>query len=232
MQSKVDSYLSAMTSIWAPSTMRSERARMRRLTPLLHLPPEELWAELKRRYSPYAAQTAYTRVVRFYDWLNADAPNPYKKYRAAYPSAFRNLYQRSQPRLSFDEALARVEKISDKDSREKARELLTTGLRVSEYEKVEKSEVVGKGGKRRRVFGNVSKRRPKARVFRTELKRVGLGTPHDLRKLFAQRLVEKGVGVFDLMEVMGWSNLNTAQSYVTASRDLGNIIKEALDEKV
>ena len=231
MDNKVNEYLNSMKTVWAASTLRSERARLNSLSPFLSLPPEELWTALRSAYKPYTAQTAYTRICRFYDWMKGKdyvQENVYREYRIQHSHAFRNLYERRRPRLTFDEARARISKIHDDATRTKAVELLNTGLRLSEYDAVREGRVVGKGGKPRRVFGSTSNANPRQRVFRRELSRVGL-VPHDLRKLFAQRLVERGVGVFDLMEIMGWSNLNTAQSYVAASKDLGSVVEAALD---
>ena len=114
-------------------------------------------------------------------------------------------------------------------SRTKAMELLNTGLRLHEYEKVSDGEVVGKGGKRRAVFGRVSKQSVREGRFRQDLARVGL-TPHRLRKVFATHLGRQ-VDVFDLCAVMGWSSVETARSYVGGSEDLAAKVAAVMEDE-
>jgi len=49
-------------------------------------------------------------------------------------------------------------------------------------------------------------------------KGIGL-TPHSLRKLFATKLVTSGMTLPDVCNVMGWSSMQTAMSYLQVSNE-------------
>lgn len=224
----IEQYLTEMKSAWSPSTHRSESSRLRRVSLLIQgqNTPGAAWGILLSHYNPYAASTAFTRWLEYKRWRSDKDVGEWEKYRKKHK--FGRRYQRHLPQLSFAEAKECLAKLSP-ETRRKALELLYTGLRYSEYEKVEGQEVVGKGNKRRVLVGKVSGVKVKDKEFRKELKRVGL-KPHDLRKIFATELARKGMSVFDLCAVMGWSGLNTAQSYVSAAKDLKGAVHELVGE--
>jgi len=57
------------------------------------------------------------------------------------------------------------------------------------------------------------------RLLATLAERLGIErlTPHMFRHSLASRLAEKNIGIFQLMQVFGWSQVQTANRYVTIS---------------
>lgn len=212
----IEQYLSSRQNKWAASTLRSEAARLNAVAKSLDGDPNSL-LQATQELAPYSKVTTWTRVISFVDWLieqgYVDGPNQYRSYRRTNHQVFKNPYKRKHPEISYKEALLRVSGIKDEETRKAAQIILKTGLRAHELHTIEDGSVVGKGGKLRPLYyrGQVPKV-PYIKLYR-ELKKVGL-KPHDLRKLFASRLVEKGANEFQLTELMGWSKLDTAQSYV------------------
>lgn len=229
----IQEYIIERESKWAASTLKSESARLRAVKESLDGNPLTLCG-VTRRLSRYSKVTTWTRVIDYVDWLieqgKISGPNPYRRYRRDNNKEFKNAYKREHPKISYKEALLRVSSIKDERIREAATVILKTGLRAHELSTFENGSVVGKGGKRRDVYyrGKV----PQVSYIRLyrQLKAVGL-KPHDLRKLFASRLVEKGANEFQLTELMGWSSINTALSYVRSDPNkLESLVKEVIDE--
>ena len=220
MHTHIDTYLEAMESRWAATTLKSERHRLNNVRSLLDNGPENLYTNLIH-LAPYSRRTTWIRVVHYVDWLIEeklyDQVNDFKKYGKANRRLFNNSYRPNIPIISYDEAKIKVTQIPDKSLQEAALSLLKSGLRVHELGKVHAGRVVGKGGKERTVHNtkalDVSYQR-----LHAALKKVGL-KPHDLRKLFATEMVSRGANEFELTELMGWSSIVTAQSYVRANPD-------------
>jgi hypothetical protein len=168
---------------------------------------------------------------------NGDRVNPYTEFRAAHARYFKNAYQRKGAPLTFEEARARIDQdlAAHPDVRKKAMELLLTGMRYKESftkskptasnEHGEVRRIVGKGGKIREVFFPAALKKYAApdydegyEKFRRTLKDCVGVKPHDLRKLFLTQLVDKDMNVFDLLDVAGWNNIQTAQSYINGNK--------------
>lgn len=235
MNTVIEQYLKDQDLRWSETTKRSERARLLALAPHIDGVPETLWAALKH-LAPYSRTTTWTRVVAFVDWAVAagqmSGPNHYRAFRSKNAKQFRNTYQRRIPQLSFEEAVARINQLSVPAIREKAIQLLYSGMRWSESFTLQDGWVVGKGGKRRRVH-TLSPSQGAAPFtgsytqFYRELRKVGL-KPHDLRKLALNQYVKSGASPFDLAKIAGWSSINTAQSYIESSdSELERLHREA-----
>lgn len=187
--------------------------------------PERLWAHLHANQSPYSRITTWVRVTQFWEWGAWCWPlqyNPYEIFREANPRLFdtKSAYIRRIPKQSFKDAWQKLEGARP-DVRKRAREILGAGLRWIESVRHENGEVVGKGGRIRKVYVPVVEGKPfemSYSTFRRELKKLGL-KPHDLRKIFAKESVRQGANQFDLCTLMGWSNLNTARSYVEGDEE-------------
>jgi integrase len=228
----IDTYLNAMKGRWAPTTLRSETARLKNVGPYLDGRPETLWAGIST-LSPYARCTTWVRVVQYVDFLISEnlihGKNNYKIWRMKNNHLFRHAYVRSTPTMSYTEAVSKVKLIGDTQLRAAALSLLSSGLRVGELAHVENGAVKGKGGKTRQVFNAQRLDVPYHQLY-LALKKVGL-KPHDLRKLFASRLVEEGANEFELTAIMGWSSIVTAQSYVrTDVRKLEQLVLSASEQ--
>lgn len=212
----IEQYLADRRLAWAPSTQRSERHRLMAVAEHLDGNPETLWAALAD-LKPYARATAWTRVTDFWDWAITEgkvaaAANRYQQFRKKNALQFKNAYTRQVPSINYEEAEARCQQLPAA-SRDKALQLLRGGLRFAESATLRDGAVVGKGGKQRRVYVDAVEFNQTYETFRQHLAVVGL-KPHTLRKLFASKLVAEGANEFDLLQIMGWSSLTTASSYV------------------
>lgn len=219
MLNLIEKYIEEHTLAWSESTKRSEKYRLHKLADILDGNPERLWEALKEK-SPYTKLTTWIRVVKFWEWLllnnYKDGNNAYDSFKKKNSRIFKNVYVRRSPRITFNEAYQRIRNINDLQSRKKAEELLKTGMRFSESLTLQDGWVYGKGGKSRRIYGGDFERNTYTKSydnFRRQLRRVGL-KPHDLRKICFNNLVSKNVNEFELCAIAGWSNINTASSYI------------------
>lgn len=223
----IKAYLESKKNSWSETTLRSEASRLSAVGHLLNGNPQILLDHLATQ-KPYTRLTTWTRVTAYWAWLVQEGlepgPNPYEKFRRDNARLFKNSYQRKDVPLTYEQAKEAIGKIEDEAIRCRALQILYTGLRVSEATQPidkENSVIVGKGSKLRPVYG------PKVEgknyegsysTFRRALKQVGL-RPHDLRKLFATKLVEAGFREADLLKIMGWSSIMTAQYYLQPKKD-------------
>jgi integrase len=220
MNQLIDKYVGSKQFAWSASTAKSERHRLYAIAIHLTGNPVQLWEALAE-YKPYSRLTIWTRVTDFHNWMIEegiinDKRNPFKEWRKKNAKAFRNVYTRKVPSISFEATKARINTIGDDSVRAKALQLLTGGLRFAESGHISDGICTGKGGKKRRVYveeNGLSCNH--SRLYRA-LRHVGL-TPHGLRKICLNELVRKGMGPFDLMKFAGWSSLTTAQSYIEAN---------------
>ena len=222
-------YIESKANAWLPSTLRAEAYRLQSMKDVLNGDPETLWVHLEG-HGAYSKVTYWTRAVQYWAWLMTEGKvsgkeNPYSKWRQDNARRFSGAYQRKTPGVGLLEARDRVNRIANPQLRAKAQELLGSGMRFTESLTLANGGVVGKGGKRRKVYFDSSLSAQGVahgaecvsyRALYDALKGVGL-KPHDLRKIYAAELVKRGANPFQLCKVMGWSNLNTAQSYIEAS---------------
>jgi site-specific recombinase XerD len=216
MKDLISQYLESKKYAWSQTTLRSERYRLQAIENELDGNPTKLWESIQE-YKPYARLTLWTRVTDFYEWLIEEGKhsgqNPYKAWRKKNAKNFKNVYVRRLPEIDFKEAKERIEQIENPTIRQRALLLLNAGLRFNESNNIMDGGVFGKGSKYRTIYASTDTTYvPHGQVYRA-LKKIGL-TPHTLRKLFASRLVELGANQFELCKIMGWSNLNTASSYI------------------
>lgn len=196
---------------------------------------ELLWSHANERYSPYSRVTLWTRVCSFYSWANGSKPNPYLEFRIKNARLFKNTYQPKIPEITFEEAVKKINQISNEDDRQFARRLLGSGERICESIQPT-NRPTGKGNKSRLVFRPESTDKAYVRSissFRRSLRSVGL-TPHSLRKLLASRLVELGMKEADLLKVMGWSSMATAKCYLQpkSDKELSEIFKSRIHSEL
>jgi integrase len=205
-----------MKLAWSPTTQATARAALNKVLPYVNGKPEDLWAALQQQ-KPYTRQTTWTRVALFWGWCHPSQPNPYKEWRNKHALAFKNVYQKERVDVTYDEARSRIDKIDDLSIRRRALEILGSAQRFAEScQSNKEGRIIGKGAKPRPDF------RPELpgpsydksyTTFYRALKKVGL-KPHTLRKLALTRMVDKGATAYDIMEVAGWSSIQTAASYV------------------
>jgi len=239
MQTHLDAYIDSKKYSWSNTTKRSERARLNALGVSLNKEPENLYEQLiEQGMKPYSIKTTFLRLKSFYDYLIdlgvKDGPNFFYDFINKNRRIFKYAYDRKPVKISFEEAVKRIENIQNDTARGKAFEILRSGLRLSEYRDLDrhKGRVRGKGGKYRTIHVSDFAQRPyriSDTTFRRELKRVGL-CPHDLRKLFATRLLQKGMNIVEVQRLLGHSSITTTEKYIQDGNEgeLHDRIGEAL----
>jgi hypothetical protein len=222
----IDAYLEYKKVQWAPSTMKSEVARLNAAKPLLAKASkaEDILEEVLSKYKAYTAKIVLTRLADYESWVLSEGLQPGGPARVTLADLLRRCYRRFQGsyrkerlRIDYQTAAQRLAQISDPEVRRHAQAILYTGMRAHESMTVDtdRKTVVGKGGLQRRIY-NLDVAEPVVGMTYTRLykglKKVGL-KPHSLRKLAATHFA-KVLTPQDLMSVMGWSNMNTAMIYL------------------
>lgn len=223
----IEDYIKAHENAWAPSTLKSERARLNAVADrVTSVAPLALYDELAAAgRSPYSIKTLFIRLADLYTWANLD--NKWRRFVDENARLFKYAYKREQVNIDYTSAKARIAAIKDKEVRALAFDMLRSGMRASEALNRTGAFVEGKGGKVRRVFtqgGLPGQALTYSRLYK-ELRSVGL-KPHTLRKLAATELARAGLQAQDLMEVFGWNNIATAQWY------LQPLAGELLEQKI
>lgn len=228
LESYIEAYLLSRETAWADSTKASERHRLRSVAALVATgSPEILWSGISH-LAPYSRLTCFIRVVCFIDWVIGkgflSGPNQFQAWKEENARVFKHCYRPRKPGLTFQKAQGRIQGIQDSEVRLVATEILNHGLRASEPGNINLSgEIIGKGGKARPYFSNNSRLEHgptgvSYQRLRRALAKVGL-KPHDLRKIFLTRLVDMGANQYELCEIAGWNNINTASSYIKVNRN-------------
>lgn len=243
LQELILAYLDTQKNNWSENTLRSEKYRLRGVTLEMLMEPELLWKFFKAKGSkPYAIKTAFIRAGEVFEYLMEKGhlprqENPPKAFMKSEAKRFKHAYNPAKVEMTFEEACERIGKIENDVVREKAIQLLGTGMRYEESTKVgADGKVVGKGGYEREV--------PLAKELAVEgfdisyatvlrhLKKVGI-TPHMLRKLCATKHVAEGAQEADLMKLMGWRTSQMAAVYVQERRanELAEKMRQSLPKK-
>jgi integrase len=221
-------YVRSKQGVWSETSSHTEGYRLNRVFHLLDGNAQTLWDGLQD-YGAYSRTTLWTRVSAFWDWAikngHTPAPNPYAEFRKANIRRFRNCYERKPCNEPFEEMLAKIERVPNEAVRNKLKQLLIGGLRIRESDTLQDGHVIGKGGKRRKVYvpeidGPMTTIRQYSAVLRACKRHLGV-TPHKLRSCRMSDMADRGANLFELMKFAGWSNPGTAQSYI-----------EARDEKI
>lgn len=234
----INSYLEDKEPTWSKATFNSERARLRKMIDILNMEPLEALTELRNNQGlkPYTVKTMFVRAASIYKHLinkgSIKGPNKFQGFLEGNSQVFRNVYTRESVPCTYGEALELIGDIQDPACREQALYMLKSGLRIHEVYKVQVDHdktlyVVGKGGKRRRVFMRaLPSKLAEPYKFRAELAKIGL-KPHSLRKILATDLFNRDFKAQDLCKIMGWSKLETAISYLQSKNDAA--IMSAMD---
>lgn len=225
MNEQINKYIESKALAWSETTLKSEQSRLNKISHLLQLAAPELHKALQSLYAPYTVVTTMQRIASFKAW---QGDNSYQEYIKNAARLFKGQYNRKRVGITFEEARARIDALSSPAVKQAAILMLTSGLRVHEALKYDGNGLVsGKGSKIRRVFSTITVKNHDItylQVYRA-LKEVGL-KPHDLRKLAATKLAASGFKEADLLEVMGWSNIQTAGYY------LQPMLESEMDEKI
>jgi len=229
----VTDYLEYKDKVWTRATLLSEQSRLKKYSYLLDsgMDAASIYKTLKGQgLGPYTLKTAFIRLGNFADWIMENKPgvitkNIFKEFTTTNKQIFRNSYKKETLATTYDEAIIKISSIENAVVKQHAFYLLQTGLRISESYNLEQREdgqiyVIGKGGKQRRIFTeNLPQSLASVTTLRRALKKVNL-KPHTLRKLYATRLLTKGgISTHELCKIMGWSNIETAMSYLQSRKD-------------
>lgn len=221
MKAHIQKYIESKKLAWAPSTLRSEEARLSAVAAVLNGDPGQLWQHLEDKgIKPYARVSTWIRVVSFWDFLG-HTTNPYKEFKEKNARLFKHTYVPKKPEMTYEEARKLVDSIQDQSIRRRALEILGSGARWFESASHSGGNVSGKGSKNRALYVPSVEGpafRGSYQTFRRALESLGL-KPHDLRKLFLTKLVELGANEFELMEAAGWSSMTPARSYINVNKD-------------
>lgn len=226
---KVKEYLADHQNAWAPSTLKSESSKLNKYGHLVDQDPAKAFKSLTKDLKPYTIKTLFIRLSHYKQWQvdkGLDETNTYKEFLRKHANKFKHVYDRKPVKVDYNTTLSRIRSLSDQDVRETAEFLLKSGLRISEAYKVKDGFVVGKGSKKRPVFVDPPQTLASQKRLRDGLSSIEL-TPHDLRKLCATRLVEKGADAATLCHVMGWTKIETAYRYIQPKNN--ESIKEMME---
>lgn len=236
-KSVVKSFLKYHETAWAPSTLKTETARLSAIEPLLGLAPKDLHEALQTRgQSPYTIKATLMRLATIEAWAvkqgMLSGPGVFSEYLRLHRNRLKHAYQRREVNVALEDVDTKLATLP-RDIQPTVQFMLLTGLRISEVYKIQKDPrglfVVGKGGKPRRIYGTMEVPDLASRdKVRRALTKVGL-RPHDLRKIAATRLAIRGATAQDLCEVFGWNTVTTAFYYLQAKREdkLHELTKEA-----
>jgi integrase len=212
--SQVNDYIASKELAWAETTKKTERSRL--MANLAHINKGAAHlATLK--INRYALKTLFIRAGELAEFCKV-AENEFKAFLKTNALFFKNAYDRKVVEVSFEEAKGRILRIKRAEVRELALAMLTSGMRAAEALSYDGGgQVAGKGSKLRDIYidANLKELDLDYSSLYYELKKVGL-TPHQLRKLFASKVVERGAGLADLLTLMGWADIKTAQYYLQA----------------
>jgi integrase len=216
MKELIGSYLKDHETAWAPTTLRSETSRLRSVAVYLDLGPGKLYDRVKGSMKPYAVKTLFIRICALERWAKLEPL--YQDWFYRHRFKFKYAYKKVEVNANFEDVSRSLRTLAGTHpAGVHALGLLASGLRMSESYNLAGNEVTGKGSKTRKVYGKIDLTVPKT-TLRRKLKALGL-KPHDLRKLCATRLAEKGATAADLCKVFGWSNIRTAFQYLEAKDD-------------
>lgn len=228
----VKQYIEAKKLAWSPASVKSEQARLARNLDLINMkqPMQAYLVATERGLKSYAIKTLFIRINSFCTYLNKE-DDRFARFMQTHAQLFKHVYQKERLVVTYGQAKEMIARIPDSQVRLAALNLLQTGMRANELLTYDGSGLIkGKGGKIRQVYNNVQ---PVTGVTYNQLysalKTVGL-KPHTLRKLAATELARAGLKEADLLEVMGWSNIATATSYLQplAKDELMNRVKGVL----
>lgn len=243
----VAKYIESKKLAWAPTSIKSEWARLRSGIEVVNrLGSQATAAQVYEQlvsdgHKPYSIKTMFIRLAEFEEFVSGNSNNHFRQFLTINARLFKSVYQPKRLEITYLEAHKRISTIPNTDIREICQLMLRSGLRVHEALSYDGTgSVVGKGNKRRIVY-HMESSGATAKAGRDEhptltykqiymaLKSVNL-TPHVLRKLAATTLVNAGFKEADLMRVMGWSSMATAAIYVQPANDveLAKRVQEAL----
>jgi len=214
----LEKYLFSKRNAWSPVTIKKVRSMLLAYGgDILSLPPDEFF-EKTSHLGGYSRKTLFVWAGGYYGFAFPEKENIYLTYRKDNRNAFKNVYQKKSPSISYEEAKARLEVHPEKAFREKALALLGSAQRWTESlhrDDVYIQHIRGKGGKQRsNLSAFVKADAIPYHTFRRRLQECCGVSPHDLRKLALSRAAANGATAADLCAIAGWSSIAPAYYYL------------------
>src|SRR5262245_31208127 len=126
----IQSYLNSNNLRWAPSTLKSERARLNALPKSWHLKePKSIYQALvDANRAPYSIKTSFIRMSAAYSWAYPNKLNPFRAFLRSHANLFKYAYQKKSLKISFEQARKVIAQLPVAEQL-KARQLLASGMR-------------------------------------------------------------------------------------------------------
>ena len=213
----VSDYLSEKQSVWTADTYNSTAARLARYKP--EVAPTDIYNSLvKEGYSPYYTKIVFINLCSLMDWLLAHgrAPwptNRYKEFMEKNRQLFRNAYEDKYATITWQEFLDEYQQ-ADSDMRKALALLGFSGCRLCELATFDGTTVVGKGGKRRRVYLPNDAACSPVELSGIQIRRRLRYNPHSYRKLAADQWARSGVDIKTIQKLLGHTSLASTQRYL------------------
>lgn len=226
MDNLVKTYLDSKVGIWKECSIKSAASRLEHYT---DVGPQLVYTQLQAKgYKPYYIKIVFITISSFMDWLIAQGratSNPYKAFIKQNNQLFRNAYEDKYATITWEEYLEEYRKADPK--MQTALALLGYGgCRISELHSFDGSTVVGKGGKRRKVFVPAGMANVVCDLSVHQIRRKLAHNPHSYRKLAADKWLRSGIDVKTVQTLLGHTSLTSTQRY------LRPLEQDALKEKL
>lgn len=226
-QKKIDKYLESKQYSWAPSTLKKAGYSLHKHGwRVFEQKPEEAYVTLRDEIQPYTLRTVFVYLAGLATYCGKEAYKDYIEFPKTHANLFKNAYSNKAELLSERTSKLLHDTDVDPDVAMVVDTLINTGMRISEVYTYSNGYVIGKGGKMRKVYGEV--KLPAVlpsyhKVYRA-LKARGF-KPHDLRKIFLTRLLQGGIDIHDVAHIAGHSSIQTTMRYLIPSTDEALTIK-------
>lgn len=213
----VPKYLKAQETLWTHTTLKSTASRLNTVATLELSNPLELYNKLVYlQYNPYTIKTMFGIVAKYVDWCVENKYvklNTFSKWIKENSQVFRNVYQDKYTTMTYTGFVEEFNNCSP-EMRLPIALLGFAGCRISELHTFDGKTVIGKGGKRRRVFLPadvvIAPITLPIHIIRRRLKYC----PHDYRKLAADTWFRNKIDLKTVQNLLGHSNINTTQRYL------------------
>lgn len=223
LKTLVQAYLDEQSTVWSPTTHKSAVCRFKLLmTDDMELEslnqPLQVYIKLKdeRGLSPYTIKTTLVLFAAFVDYLverEYIKNNQLRMWMKKNKQLFRNAYEDKYTRISWDDFIR--EYSGAVGEYKTALGLMGfAGCRISELATFDGTTVLGKGNKRRKVFVPVEIKESRISQNNTWLRRRLVHSPHEYRKLAADKWLRSGLDIKTVQTLLGHTSILSTQRYL------------------
>lgn len=219
MKELIEAYLNTKKFAWEDTTLKSERARLQAHADKIPQGPEAHYLAIKDSLGAFSIKKIFQRCAAFETFTYKTTR--YQEFMDTNRRLFKHVYEKEKIEIGFEEARIKILAIKDPEVRAKALDLLTTGMRWSESFTIDgQGTVVGKGGKRRRVYNSKAARF--IRSYSTFLRKLYRATglkPHTLRKIYVTHLLRQGIPIHEVKDIVGHKSIETTAIYAQSRKE-------------